>query len=70
MSNIVYGKVKQPDGVWVENKDLIARKFGKKLMACFTCKKANTCEATKIKDCKYEKVETTAVYIGGKLGKK
>lgn len=54
---IVYGKRKLDDGSYVEDKNMIARKFGDTLQACFICKKAKTCEAKTIKDCKPDKLE-------------
>ncbi len=59
---IVYGKVKQSDGSYVEDKKLIARKFGKHLKACFICKKEETCTAKKLKDCKVEKKENVVCF--------
>ena len=59
---IVYGKVKQPDGSYVEDKKLISRKFGETLKACFICKKGETCTAKRLKDCKPEKKENVVCF--------
>jgi uncharacterized protein YihD (DUF1040 family) len=61
-SNIIYGKVKQEDGSYVEDKNMIARKFGNITKACFTCKKEDTCTATKLEDCKPEKKENVVCF--------
>lgn len=52
---IVYGKVKQADGSYIEDKNLISRKFGERLQACFICKKEKTCTAKNISECKPDK---------------
>lgn len=54
---IIYGKTKLEDGSYVEDKNMIARKFGDRLQACFVCKKAKTCTAKNIKECTPEKHE-------------
>lgn len=51
---IIYGKIRQKDGTYVEDKTMISRKFGKTLKACFTCKKDFTCTAKTLKECKHE----------------
>lgn len=59
---ILYGKVKQADGSYVEDKKLISRKFGKALKACFICNKCETCTAKKLKDCNPEKKENVVCF--------
>lgn len=58
-TNIVYGKVKRPDGTWEEDRSCISRKFKDEdgeehLKACFACKKAFSCTITKLDDCVFE----------------
>lgn len=53
--NIVYAKTKDElTGEWIEDQRFIARKFGAITKACFCCKKAFTCEAVNVEDCKFE----------------
>lgn len=66
---IVYGKRKLEDGSYVEDKNLISRKFGERLQACFICKKAKTCTAKNIKECKPDKHENIVCFSGEDLWK-
>ena len=66
---IVYGKRKLDDGSYVEDKNMIARKFGDTLQACFICKKAETCNAKNIKECKPDKHENIVCFSGEDLWK-
>lgn len=64
---IVYGKRKLDDGSYIEDKELISRKFGDKLQACFICKKAKTCTAKNITECKPDKHEHIVCMSGGEI---
>ena len=66
---IVYGKRKLEDGSYVEDKNLIARKFGDSVQACFICKKATTCTARTIKDCKPDKHDNIVCASGDDVWK-
>ncbi len=59
--NIVYGK-RKVGNEWIEDKEMIARKFGDTLKACFTCKKEFSCKAIKIEDCEFEQKENVALF--------
>lgn len=61
---IVYGKTKLSDGSYAEDTRLISRKFGDRLQACFICKKAKTCTAKNIKECKPDKHENIVCFSG------
>lgn len=70
MNNITYGKTQdKKTGEWIEDQRFIARKFGAVTKACFCCKKAFTCEAVNVEDCKFETRDNVEIVYGEELCK-